>query len=169
MNKEKVLTRILKEFKIFPNLKGYHYICFAVDFIRNNQENNERGILPSVTKILYPSIAEEFKTTPTRAERCIRHAIEMSWPDVDEEIRAAIFGDTISADEKPTNSEFIATIVEYVNRIEFEAKFAQINGASLLETFIVRLSKRLPMISPAVFRNLAENLLEEVYNGTREE
>ena len=36
-------------------------------------------ILNSITKQLYPTIAKMHKTTPSRVERAIRHAIEVAW------------------------------------------------------------------------------------------
>ena len=39
----------------------------------------EVDLLGSVTKVLYPRIAEKFDTTSSRVERAIRHAIEVAW------------------------------------------------------------------------------------------
>ena len=32
-----------------------------------------------ITKLLYPTIAKKYKTTSSRVERAIRHAIEVAW------------------------------------------------------------------------------------------
>mgnify|MGYP002508524654 CR=1 FL=1 len=40
---------------------------------------NDKEMLASVTKILYPTIAKKHQTTPSRVERAIRHAIEVAW------------------------------------------------------------------------------------------
>ena len=66
-----------------------------------------------VTKVLYVEVAKKYKTTTSRVERGIRHAIEVAWERGDLELIEEIFGNTISAEKaKPTNSEFIALIAE---------------------------------------------------------
>jgi two-component system response regulator (stage 0 sporulation protein A) len=66
-----------------------------------------------VTKVMYPRIAKTFKTTPSRVERAIRHAIEVAWERSDTETWQNIFGLNISKERgRPSNSEFIAMISE---------------------------------------------------------
>ena len=68
-------------------------------------------ILNSITKGLYPTIAIKFKTTASRVERAIRHAIEIAWVRGNIDTITKIFSYTISYNKaKPTNSEFIAMI-----------------------------------------------------------
>lgn len=78
-------------------------------------------LLGSVTKILYPEIAEKFSTTPSRVERAIRHAIEVAWNRGSYESISEMFGYTVHhLKSKPTNSEFIAMIADKI-RIETQA------------------------------------------------
>ena len=71
---------------------------------------------------LYPEIAEKYKTTPSRVERAIRHAIEVAWAREQADAVENIFGYTISAAKgKPTNSEFIAMIAD---KLRLELKTA---------------------------------------------
>ena len=66
-----------------------------------------------VTKKLYPRIAQDYETTPSRVERSIRHAIEVAWSRGNVEILHEIFGYTICSERgKPTNSEFMALITD---------------------------------------------------------
>ena len=66
-----------------------------------------------ITKKLYPAIAEEFDTTPMRAERAIRHAIEVAFDRTNAAVIDSYFGYTVSANKgKLTNSEFIAIVVD---------------------------------------------------------
>ena len=70
-------------------------------------------MISSITKILYPTIAKRFQTTPSRVERAIRHAIEVAWTRGDPNVLESIFGHTVSMNRrKPTNSEFIAQIAD---------------------------------------------------------
>ncbi|MBQ1218140.1 MAG: hypothetical protein IIX85_09305, partial [Clostridia bacterium] len=58
-------------------------------------------------------IAKEFKTTSSRVERAIRHAIEVAWDRGNVETLTSLFGYSVSgARGKPTNSEFIAMIAD---------------------------------------------------------
>jgi two-component system response regulator (stage 0 sporulation protein A) len=56
-------------------------------------------------------LAKKHKTTPSRVERAIRHAIEVAWNRGQIDAIESIFGYTIDSNKgKPTNSEFIAMI-----------------------------------------------------------
>lgn len=72
-------------------------------------------ILNSITKQLYPAIAEQYGTTASRVERAIRHAIEVAWSRGSVETINELFGYTVSAGKgKPTNSEFVALIADKI-------------------------------------------------------
>lgn len=71
--------------------------------------------LNSITKVLYPTIAVKFQTTPSRVERAIRHDIEVAWSRGRMETLNSLFGYTINGGKgKPTNSEFIALIADKI-------------------------------------------------------
>jgi two-component system response regulator (stage 0 sporulation protein A) len=87
-----------------------------------------RDTIYSMTKTLYPKIAKQFGTSPTRVERAIRHAIETSWARGKIENINAVFGYPIyNKTDKPTNGELIALIAEglmlkrLVNQVEEES------------------------------------------------
>jgi two-component system response regulator (stage 0 sporulation protein A) len=70
-------------------------------------------VINAMTKMLYPTVAKRFTTTPSRVERAIRHAIEVAWDRGDLETLQKFFGYTVSNIKgKPTNSEFIAMIAD---------------------------------------------------------
>ena len=111
MKIDAILFNCLKNLGMPANLSGYTYTKTAVQLVRQNPE-----LIRAITKELYPMIAETHNTTPTRVERAIRHAVEVTWWQGNIDFQKELFGYTISADKgKPTNSEFIATIVEYIN------------------------------------------------------
>ena len=100
------ITATLHEIGIPAHIRGYQYIREAI-----NLAYNDLGILNSITKGLYPTIAVKFKTTASRVERAIRHAIEIAWIRGNIETITNIFSYTISYNKaKPTNSEFIAML-----------------------------------------------------------
>ena len=75
-------------------------------------ENEE--YLVHITKMLYPTIAEKHNTTPTRAERAIRFAIEKTYLDGDMDVITEIIGANRFRKGKPTNSEFLGAFYEYL-------------------------------------------------------
>ena len=78
-------------------------------------------VLNQITKQLYPDLAKKHKTTPSRVERAIRHAIEVAWNRGQIDMIESIFGYTINANKgKPTNSEFIAMIADKL-RLELKS------------------------------------------------
>lgn len=107
------ITSIIHEIGVPAHIKGYQYLREAITMVYNNIE-----ILGSITKTLYPAIAEKYKTTPSRVERAIRHAIEVAWTRGNIDSISRLFGYTINISKsKPTNSEFIAMVADKL-RIE---------------------------------------------------
>ncbi len=107
------ITSIIHEIGVPAHIKGYQYLREGITMVYNNIE-----ILGAITKTLYPAIAEKFKTTPSRVERAIRHAIEVAWTRGNIDSISHLFGYTINISKsKPTNSEFIAMVADKL-RIE---------------------------------------------------
>ncbi len=100
----------LREIGIPAHIKGYEYCKRAIKLCLYDRENVQH-----ITKMLYPAIAQHFDTTASRVERAIRHAIEVAWDRGNPDVLNDMFGYTISAYKgKPTNSEFIATMAEFI-------------------------------------------------------
>ncbi len=117
---EKEITDILHEIGIPAHIKGYMYLRTAIMETYINVE-----FLGQITKILYPEIARKYKTTSSRVERAIRHAIEVAWNRGNIDAIDEIFAYTISASKaKPTNSEFIAMIADKL-RLDHRIKMKQ--------------------------------------------
>ncbi|MBR6784824.1 MAG: sporulation transcription factor Spo0A [Clostridia bacterium] len=103
---EVVVSQIMHQIGVPAHIRGYQYLREAILLSVSDSE-----MISSVTKILYPTVAKTFKTTPSRVERAIRHAIEVAWDRGDVEVLSSYFGYTIQNERgKPTNSEFIAMI-----------------------------------------------------------
>jgi len=115
-----LVTDVIHEIGIPAHIKGYQYVREAIILAVNDPE-----IINSVTKVLYPTVAKKYLTTPSRVERAIRHAIEVAWDRGDIETIQKYFGYTVSNIKgKPTNSEFIAMIADRLNIRQREAKRA---------------------------------------------
>ena len=107
---EQDVTNMIHEIGVPAHIKGYQYLREAIMMSVEDQ-----SMISSITKILYPTIAKRFQTTPSRVERAIRHAIEVAWSRGRMETLDALFGYTIDTGKgKPTNSEFIALIADRI-------------------------------------------------------
>ncbi len=102
------VTEIIHQLGVPAHIKGYHYLRAAILASLKNPE-----LLDSVTKMLYPTVAQKFGTTSSRVERAIRHAIEIAWDRGDLDVLNSYFGYTVNTCKgKPTNSEFIALVTD---------------------------------------------------------
>ncbi len=102
------LSQIFISIGMPPNIKGYSYLREAIKLAVKTPE-----VINSVTKKLYPAVAQKFTTSASKVERAIRHAIEVAWNKGRVEVLNSLFGvRAYSESEKPTNSEFIALIAD---------------------------------------------------------
>lgn len=103
---ERVISDIMREIGVPAHIKGYEYLRESIKLVIGKPD-----LIHAVTKELYPTIAKNNMTTPSRVERAIRHAIEVAWDRGDVDVLSSYFGYTIlNSRGKPTNSEFIAMI-----------------------------------------------------------
>lgn len=104
------VTDIIHEIGVPAHIKGYQYLREAIMMSVDDPE-----MLSSITKLLYPTIAKRFKTTSSRVERAIRHAIEVAWSRGKMDTIDELFGYTVhNGKGKPTNSEFVALIADKI-------------------------------------------------------
>lgn len=116
-NLEQDVTDMIHEIGVPAHIKGYQYLREAI-----MMSVEDPAMISSITKILYPTIAKRFQTTPSRVERAIRHAIEVAWSRGKMETLDALFGYTVDTGKgKPTNSEFIALIADRI-RLSYRMK-----------------------------------------------
>ena len=107
---ESRVTNMIHEIGIPAHIKGYHYLRDAIMMAVEDMD-----VLNAITKILYPTVAKKYRTTSSRVERAIRHAIEVAWSRGKLDILDDLFGYTVSNGKgKPTNSEFIALVSDTI-------------------------------------------------------
>lgn len=112
---ETEVTNVIHEIGVPAHIKGYQYLRDAIIMVINDMD-----VLNSITKQLYPNIAKQYNTTPSRVERAIRHAIEVAWSRGKMDTIDKLFGYTVNNGKgKPTNSEFIALIADRL-RLEMQ-------------------------------------------------
>ena len=105
---EEKISNIFISIGIPAHIKGYQFLREAVKLAVV-----EPDIIASITKKLYPTIAEKFETSSSKVERGMRHAIEVAWNRGKIENINNLFGLQIyGANDKPTNGELIALIAD---------------------------------------------------------
>ncbi|NLN41411.1 MAG: sporulation transcription factor Spo0A [Clostridiales bacterium] len=113
-NLEEKITDIFLLIGIPAHIKGYHFLREAIKMVVKDGD-----VINRITKELYPGIAKKFKTTPSKVERAIRHAIDVAWSRGKVENINQLFGYVVyDENDKPTNGEFIALIADKLNMDE---------------------------------------------------
>lgn len=109
-------TKLLHEMGMPANLRGYEYLREAIV-----QCVREPGKVRKLTTKLYPDVSAVCNTTPSRAERAMRNAIETAFMRGDIEELHAVFGHTVRQDKgRPTVGEFVALAADTL-RLRMEA------------------------------------------------
>lgn len=105
------IQKTLNQIGMPHHIKGYMYLLSAIE-----KCIEDRGKINHIVKGLYTEIAEENGDIATRVERSMRHAIEVSWERGNSAVINKMFGYTISNKKgKPTNSEFIAYLTDFIS------------------------------------------------------
>lgn len=104
------VTNLMHDIGIPPHMAGYQYLREAIVLTVKNSK-----MYSSITKKLYPAVAEKFNTTAQKVERAIRNAIESAWSRGNLDTIDSLFGYTINYTKgKPTNSECIAMMADKI-------------------------------------------------------
>ena len=101
------ITSILLSIGIPANIKSYQYFHTAVELCINAPDVSGR-----VTKVINHTVATMFGTAPSKEERTVRHAIDISWSRE----RIEVINNIFLKSDRPTNSEFIALVADCVVR-----------------------------------------------------
>lgn len=106
---EEKIVEILNRIGMPEHLKGYHYLIYAISLVVE-----DFSAISSMTKTIYEKTAREFKATHTRVERAIRNAIEVAWSKGNLEYIESLFPANRDVISKPSNTEFISTVVKNI-------------------------------------------------------
>ncbi len=109
-NQEAIIADMLHKLGIPSHIRGYQYIKEGIMIVYRGGNH-----ISYITKDVYSEIAKKFDTTPTRVERAIRHAIEVSWNRGDINLMEETFGNSLNINrDKPTNAEYLTTIADRI-------------------------------------------------------
>lgn len=117
---EVVITHFLHQAGVPAHVKGYYYVREAIRL-----SIGDFAYLDGITKLLYPTVAKRHKTTSSRVERAIRHAINIAWE------RGTLQNAESTLYSRPTNSEFIALVSDQIRLLQ---KTAGARGTKVLES-----------------------------------
>ena len=97
---------------VSPCLQGYEYAKTGICHILENPESAF-----FITKDLYPLIAQEHNSTPSRVEKSLRHAIERMYLYSDLNILQKYFGLVVPSNSgRVTNSQFFSVVAERIRK-----------------------------------------------------
>jgi len=106
---ELIARNILRQFRIGKCYSGYEYVVHAIELMCFDERFST-----CLTKVLYITIAENYKTSSLCVEKNIRRVIQVIWDNPDnEELIRKYFG-VIYMHTKPSNKEFLGLLYEYV-------------------------------------------------------
>jgi two-component system response regulator (stage 0 sporulation protein A) len=97
-----------------PHIKGYGYSADAIKLCLDDHTASSAWV-----KTVYATVAKKNYTTPSRVERAIRHAIEVTVSRLtpDHKLMDEIFPIRFNYESgKLPNSEFLSGVVEYFKR-----------------------------------------------------
>lgn len=105
------ITKVLLELGIPINLQGFEFFRESVLIVIK-----QPSMIKKVTKGLYPQVGGYFDVKPTVVERSMRHAadhgyLKTGFRTINKYFRIS---DDKGWDYKPTNSELVALIAEYL-------------------------------------------------------
>lgn len=95
--------------RILTHLRGYYYLAYIL-----LQVVPDPSQLILVTKNLYPETGQAFSIPPSRVERSVRTAVTNSWEHGGREALDQMADCHLI--ERPTNTEFIGIVADYIRR-----------------------------------------------------
>ena len=102
------VSRLLTEIGVPGNLLGCVYLRTALTMLLE-----EPALGRTITRSLYPRVAQQHATTAQSVERAIRHAIAQTFARCGTDgYRAALGRLASTVGDRPTNSEFLAQTAE---------------------------------------------------------
>lgn len=105
---------VLEELGITAKYSGQPYMVDALKALLGGEINP--GC--SLSKSVYPMIAEKYKISPENAARSIRRTIVRSWANIDPDIKNKYFGILYDGRKNPGNREYLMIVYDKLKRIE---------------------------------------------------
>ena len=105
------ISKMLRSLGCDPSLKGYRPLAYSLLYCYE-----DRALIHNIIKGLYPKIAEKFSCNTSNVERMLHNCISKMYPFMPEKNRRDIVGESImQTGWTPTNSQFLASMVDYIS------------------------------------------------------
>lgn len=105
-----LVSELILSLGCLPKLRGFVQLQEAILLAVRNAD-------APVTKMIYPTIAGQFKTTPVQVERAIRSVIASAWEHRERDYWLCYFpADQDGREHRPSNGAFIARIAAEIRR-----------------------------------------------------
>lgn len=101
------IRKLVSSLGIHTKYKGFRYIPYALELCLRDEE-----YMHAICKRLYVDVGKKFDTQPRNVEHCIRTAIEYCWQQGNRKLLIELAGYQLR--DKPTNSEFISILYQYL-------------------------------------------------------
>lgn len=102
------VTNLLLAMGFKTRHRGYGYLRYAI-------VQMAADFRQSITKELYPAVAQKYETDRKSVEHCIRTAIEKAWAAGDRQLWRMYFEQETAGSHRPSNGEFIRRLAELVS------------------------------------------------------
>ena len=102
------IERLIRSLGIGATYRGYRYLSCGISLCLKDE-----NYLLSVSKLLYPQIAQIYCTTSCSVERNIRTVIKVCWDRGNKNYLEELAMHPL--DSRPTSGEFIDILVAYIN------------------------------------------------------
>lgn len=109
---QKIIHVLIHKLGMPAHTKGFRYMREIINMIYHNME-----LLQQITKFVYPTVANKFNTTSSLVERAVRHGIDVAWERSKRTSQDSFFDQNFVCG-KPSNSVFLAVMVDYLIRNE---------------------------------------------------
>lgn len=106
--KKREIEQLIRSLGIGATYRGYHYLVYGVSLCMEDED-----YLLSVSKLLYPQIAQAYGTTGSSVERDIRTVIRICWERGNRALLQQIAMYPLHA--RPTAGEFFDILSNYLN------------------------------------------------------
>lgn len=106
---EQHVGEILRSLMIPGTLHGHQYLVSAITLTTLDPSR-----ILYITKDLYPDLAKQFGSTTSKVERSMRHSIKRCWSHGGREALDQVA--RIHLTQRPTNSEFIDLVANYIRK-----------------------------------------------------
>lgn len=98
------IFRLLRKLGVMQNMTGFKFLQDAIAYVVEHKDE-----IYSITKDVYPAVAEKHQTSAANVERNIRYVIENTWSNANTFLK-----NFFDSNKKPTNSRFIVSCAHWI-------------------------------------------------------